>query len=372
MPAEQRLRRRVHRRGVERRWHVPDPAGQQRRPRAAVQDAVAVGAADRGEARRSSPPAPAPRRSTTTGCGFMWKFSASRTVRGGSVAGSVELRHLALGMHAGIGAAGDDAGRPARRRSAARPRPPAPPAPRARSPGAASRRTAPPSYSSSSAQRGISSSQRVPAGTRMPAQEAVGRPSRARPGRCTRVSRSAPRRRRPVSRRPAPSRARPTRRPARPPAPSAPSPRSVVKVPGQGLNARTCRSSAGRVARPVDAARRRASASGRRSRPPPAAAPAAASRPARAGSAARPARPARRAASPRSSSAPIGTASRSSIGPVSSPASICMMVTPVSASPARIAAWIGAAPRQRGSRLAWMFRQPRRGASSIACGRISP
>ena len=50
------------------------------------------------------------------------------------------------------------------------------------------------------------------------------------------------------------------------------------------------------------------------------------------------------------SSAPIGVASRSSTGPVSSPASICMMQTPVSASPARIARWIGAAPRQRGSR----------------------
>ena len=36
-------------------------------------------------------------------------------------------------------------------------------------------------------------------------------------------------------------------------------------------------------------------------------------------------------------------------GPVSSPASICMMHTPVSPSPARIARWMGAAPRQRGS-----------------------
>ena len=69
---------------------------------------------------------------------------------------------------------------------------------------------------------------------------------------------------------------------------------------------------------------------------------------------------------------PIGTVPRSSIGPVSSPSSICMMVTPLSASPARIAAWIGAAPRQRGSSEAWMFRQPRLGASSIGRGRISP
>jgi len=41
-----------------------------------------------------------------------------------------------------------------------------------------------------------------------------------------------------------------------------------------------------------------------------------------------------------------------------------MMVMPVSASPASIARWMGAAPRQRGSSEAWMFRQPRRGVSS--------
>src|SRR3954469_7291997 len=46
---------------------------------------------------------------------------------------------------------------------------------------------------------------------------------------------------------------------------------------------------------------------------------------------------------------PIGRASCNSIGPVSSPRSICMMVIPVSRSPARIARWIGAAPRQRGN-----------------------
>ena len=61
------------------------------------------------------------------------------------------------------------------------------------------------------------------------------------------------------------------------------------------------------------------------------------------------------------SSAMIGTPCRSSIGPVSSPASICMIVMPVSESPARMAACIGAAPRQRGNRLAWMLRQPRAG-----------
>ena len=34
--------------------------------------------------------------------------------------------------------------------------------------------------------------------------------------------------------------------------------------------------------------------------------------------------------------------------------------------------WTLDAPRQRGNRLAWMFRQPRRGASSVHCGRIKP
>ena len=48
----------------------------------------------------------------------------------------------------------------------------------------------------------------------------------------------------------------------------------------------------------------------------------------------------------------------SSIGPVSRPSSICMMVTPLTSSPARIARWIGAAPRQRGSSEAWMFTHP--------------
>ena len=49
-----------------------------------------------------------------------------------------------------------------------------------------------------------------------------------------------------------------------------------------------------------------------------------------------------------------------------------MMVTPVSLSPASMARWIGAAPRQRGSREAWMLMQPSRGMSSTACGRIKP
>ena len=45
-----------------------------------------------------------------------------------------------------------------------------------------------------------------------------------------------------------------------------------------------------------------------------------------------------------------------------------MVVTPVSASPARIARWIGAAPRQRGSSEPWMLMQPSTGASRKRLG----
>ena len=68
----------------------------------------------------------------------------------------------------------------------------------------------------------------------------------------------------------------------------------------------------------------------------------------------------------------ISSVCRSSIGPVSSPSSICMIVTPLISSPARIARWIGAAPRQRGRSEAWTLMQPSRGASRIGLGRISP
>ena len=50
----------------------------------------------------------------------------------------------------------------------------------------------------------------------------------------------------------------------------------------------------------------------------------------------------------------------------------CMMVMPLSVSPARMARWIGAAPRQRGRSDAWMLTQPRRGAARIGFGRIRP
>ena len=69
---------------------------------------------------------------------------------------------------------------------------------------------------------------------------------------------------------------------------------------------------------------------------------------------------------------PMSAASVSNMSPVSSPASICMMVMPVCASPASTARWIGAAPRQRGNNEPWMFRQPRRGSASVQGGRIRP
>ena len=45
---------------------------------------------------------------------------------------------------------------------------------------------------------------------------------------------------------------------------------------------------------------------------------------------------------------------------------------PVSLSPERIAACIGAAPRQRGNKDAWTLRQPCFGRSRITCGNIDP
>ncbi len=57
----------------------------------------------------------------------------------------------------------------------------------------------------------------------------------------------------------------------------------------------------------------------------------------------------------------MATRSAISTGPVSSPSSICITMTPVSASPAMMARWIGAAPRQRGSSDPCRLKQPRRG-----------
>jgi hypothetical protein len=62
----------------------------------------------------------------------------------------------------------------------------------------------------------------------------------------------------------------------------------------------------------------------------------------------------------------------SSTGPVSRPFSICIRHTPVSLSPASIARWIGAAPRQRGSSDACTFQQPCAGIARISRGSNRP
>ena len=63
------------------------------------------------------------------------------------------------------------------------------------------------------------------------------------------------------------------------------------------------------------------------------------------------------------------TRSCATIGPVSSPASMRMSVTPVSASPARIAAGIGVAPRWRGSSEGWRFSAPCSSSEQLRPGR---
>ena len=68
----------------------------------------------------------------------------------------------------------------------------------------------------------------------------------------------------------------------------------------------------------------------------------------------------------------MGVVRVATMPPVSRPASIRMSVTPVSASPSRMAHWIGAAPRQRGRSEVWTLRQPCRGISSRLLGRICP
>ena len=57
-----------------------------------------------------------------------------------------------------------------------------------------------------------------------------------------------------------------------------------------------------------------------------------------------------------------------SMGPVSNPASMRIIVMPLALSPACIALCMGAAPRQRGSSEAWTFMQPNRGMSSNRFG----
>jgi hypothetical protein len=109
VPAEQRLRRFVHRRGVQALREVPDAAGIEGRPRRAVQDAVAVAAPDGGEAggealRRAG--------GAQHGDGVRAGVEVQRLAHPfrRQVGGDVDLRDLALGVHAGVGAAGGDGG----------------------------------------------------------------------------------------------------------------------------------------------------------------------------------------------------------------------------------------------------------------------
>ncbi|MNS90089.1 hypothetical protein D3C72_1241230 [compost metagenome] len=60
------------------------------------------------------------------------------------------------------------------------------------------------------------------------------------------------------------------------------------------------------------------------------------------------------------------------IAPSSRPSLIRMIWAPVWRSPAMMARWIGAAPRQRGSSEPCRLKQPRRGASSTSGLRIWP
>ena len=72
------------------------------------------------------------------------------------------------------------------------------------------------------------------------------------------------------------------------------------------------------------------------------------------------------------SSGSISTSSVKSISPVSSPASICIVVSPVFLSPSRIAHCIGAAPRHLGRSEACTLMQPYFGNASISSDKICP
>ncbi|KAF5045315.1 hypothetical protein DSECCO2_482560 [anaerobic digester metagenome] len=87
-------------------------------------------------------------------------------------------------------------------------------------------------------------------------------------------------------------------------------------------------------------------------------------------------RPPRSANSARSdpavSAGPMASTRCMIMGPASSAATMRMMVTPVSVSPAASDRSMGAAPRQAGSSDAWTFMGMSRGTSSTAWGRIMP
>ena len=76
--------------------------------------------------------------------------------------------------------------------------------------------------------------------------------------------------------------------------------------------------------------------------------------------------------SPVVSSSPISTSSFNIMSPVSIPAFINIVVTPVFLSPFSTAHWIGAAPLYSGNNEPWTFTQPYFGISNNSCGKIFP
>ena len=151
--------------------------------------------------------------------------------------------------------------------------------------------------------------------------------------------------------------------------------RRLVVAPGQGENARTCRTiaSAGCVQsmRPSDFVRRPARVAWLASWGWGATSPAI-----QAGivsiSSVAPISARRSPRLPASSSSRIGSTRVATMSPVSSPSSTSMIVTPLSRSPARRAAVTGEAPRQRGKIDACTLSVPKRGGDSTAGRRICP
>ena len=148
-------------------------------------------------------------------------------------------------------------------------------------------------------------------------------------------------------------------------------PRSVsTNEPGHGSWARTCRSSsrAGRAGSSRPSSRRNGRVTVRRRSPARVPSSRAIEPAARRSSASRSApSAAARASSPGARSVPSsGHARAATIGPVSMPSSMRMIVTPASASPAAIVAGIGVAPRWRGSSDGCRLRIPCGGRSRSA------
>jgi len=85
-----------------------------------------------------------------------------------------------------------------------------------------------------------------------------------------------------------------------------------------------------------------------------------------------PSRDSRSESVPAVSVSAMGVSTVAATGPVSRPASMRMMQIPVLLSPRMIDHWMGAAPRNFGSREPCTFQGPRRGTSSTAWGRILP